>query len=170
MWEDCVWCRILLSATLCRDVLSKFGWKLFFATSKNTSCVLKQFPLQTVSHTQAGSFVFVVVFIMIYPDWFPANLHFWWFMFFHVDSQGDYCCMPSFIIKQTPLMKALSSLFESSESSVIKKKKLSVMVGTLEAYLENDGSDTGKWDGCVSRDVTLKLSPMPKSWKGSREF
>lgn len=48
----------------------------FFAASKNTSCVLNQFSLQTVSHTQADSFVFVVVFIMIYPDWFPSNLHF----------------------------------------------------------------------------------------------
>lgn len=48
----------------------------FFAASKNTSCVLNQFSLQTVSHTLADSFVFVVVFIMIYPDWFPSNLHF----------------------------------------------------------------------------------------------
>lgn len=48
----------------------------FFAASKNTSCVLNQFSLQTVSHTQPDSFVFVVVFIMIYPDWFPSNLHF----------------------------------------------------------------------------------------------
>lgn len=74
----------------------------FFATSKKTTlCFLrflcKQFPTLNQMHLSLRW-----VFIMIYPDWFPTNLHFWWFTFFHADSQGDYCCTPSLIMKQSP--------------------------------------------------------------------